>query len=319
MKWAEFAAIPILFTTLINREAGEIGMRAVFISLISGLISLHVFGQELPAEHHFIWAINDAPPFHIMRGKYEGQGFCDVLTEQLKHSLKGKHEVIYLPPGRIAKLRKQGAPLCFPCMIKQADTQDTTYSRATLYYQAHQLFTSPDLASELQAKHGQPILLASLLQDSEYSFVRPLGRQYGEHLQPLMDKYADKDKKHIQLAGEAPTLTMLRLITARKLDYSLDYPVIGRYFELTTELPLAYLPIAENQQTAIIGAVGCSNSPWGEQTISLINQALPSVLRSAAYLRNLEFWFADGSTAFWQHYRSQVLNQSPQQQIRISR
>ncbi|GGO64607.1 hypothetical protein [Bowmanella pacifica] len=293
-------------------------MRCAFFSLSAGLISSYLLGQDMTTEPHFIWAVNDAPPFHILQGKYQGQGFCDVLTQQLQDSLSGHHEVMYLPPARIAKLREQGAPLCFPCMIKRADTLDTTYSHATLYYEPHQLFTSPDAAAQLQAKHGRPISLTTLLQDPEFSFVRPLGRQYGEHLQPLLNNYADKDKRHIQLAGEAPTMTMLRLVTAKKLDYSLDYPVIGRYFELTTRLPLAYLPIAENRHSAIIGAVGCSNSEWGEKAIGRINEALPSVLRSAAYLHNLEFWFADASPEFWHQYQRRVLSQSPEQQIKIS-
>ncbi|GAA0339714.1 hypothetical protein GCM10009092_00230 [Bowmanella denitrificans] len=285
-------------------------MRTVLIVLTSLLFCLSSVCQETPAPHRFTWAINDAPPFHIHSGKYQGQGFCDVLVNQMQKYIPGQHELLNLPPARIAKLREQGAPLCFPCMIKRQDTSSTRYSDATLYYQPHKIITNPSIAASMQTEFGLPVPLTQLLQDQRFSFGRPLGRQYGAQLQPVIDQYADQSKVHTQLSGPQPTMTALRLVANGKLDYSLDYRVIGRHFELTEHGELTYLDIQENQNNPIIGAVGCSNSEWGKESIARINQALPLVLRSEAYLRNLDFWFAADNQDFWHRYRHQVLGES---------
>lgn len=264
-------------------------------------------GSEDPAQQ-INWAINDAPPFHIIDGPYKRKGFCDALMQGLIGEMSEvRHEVLVIPAARIAQLRKDQAPVCFPCMIKRNDTDTTLYTDATLYYRPHVLIANPQSAKIIETRYGNPVRFAELLQDQSLAFGRPLGRRYGEHLQPLIDQYADRHESHRQLSGKAPTLAVQRMVGLGRLDYTLDYQVVGRYSELSQQTQLAYLQIAENRQSHIIGAVGCSRTDWGEQAVQQINQALPDVLTSTDYLTNLQLWFGEGEEHFWPQYRQKVL------------
>lgn len=260
-----------------------------------------------PQPHKVTWAVNDGPPFHILDGDYQGQGFCDVLVQEMIRSMPdADHEVLTIPPARIARLREKQAPVCFPCMIKRPDTPITRYSRATLYYQPHQLIVNSSSAEVVRQRYGEPVDFAALLQDDSLQFGRPLGRAYGEVLQPLLDRYSKQQPNHRVLSGKS-TLA-LNMVALGRLDYTLDYPVIGRYFELTEKNSLRYLPIEQNQHHPITGAIGCSNTEWGEQTVDRIDSALTKVLKSENYISSLGFWFAAENPRFWQHYKKHVLD-----------
>ncbi|WP_088329362.1 ABC transporter substrate-binding protein [Lacimicrobium sp. SS2-24] len=252
------------------------------------------------------WAVNDGPPFHILDGELKGQGFCDVLVNEMIRAMPDvDHDVLTIPPARIARLREEQAPVCFPCMIKREHTATTRYSRATLYYKPHQLIASPESAKIIRQRYGEPADFAALLQDKTLQFGRPLGRAYGDALQPLLDQYSQEQNNHRVMSGKS-TLA-LNMVALGRLDYTLDYPVIGRYFELTEDSSLVYLPIQQNSQSPIIGAIGCSNTPWGQGTVNDIDKVLPQVLQSQDYLNSLGFWFATQNSDFWQQYEENVL------------
>lgn len=281
------------------------GLLMLVVTLQMSLLA-HAEPFVSPDPHKVTWAVNDGPPFHILDGDYQGQGFCDVLVEEMIRAMPDSdHEVLTIPPARIARLREKQAPVCFPCMIKRANTAITRYSRATLYYQPHQLIANASSADVIRKQYGEPVNFAALLQDDSLQFGRPLGRAYGEVLQPLLDRHSRSQPNHSVLSGKS-TLA-LNMVALGRLDYTLDYPVIGRYFELTEQSHLRYLPIKQNQHSPITGAIGCSNTEWGEETIARIDTALAKVLQSENYLSSLGFWFAEDDPGFWQRYKEHVL------------
>ncbi|GGD71130.1 hypothetical protein GCM10011357_27790 [Lacimicrobium alkaliphilum] len=281
------------------------GLLALVLISLSGL-TLQAEPFISPEPHKVTWAVNDGPPFHILDGDYQSQGFCDVLVKEMIQAMPdSEHEVLTIPPARIARLREKRAPLCFPCMIQRPDTPITRYSAATLYYQPHQLIASASSAGLIGQRYGQPVDFAALLQDPSLQFGRPLGRAYGDELQPLLDQFSESQPNHRVLSGKS-TLA-LNMVALGRLDYTLDYPVIGRYFELTEKENLYYLPIAQNQNSPIIGAIGCSNTEWGKRTIEKIDTALVEVLRSEPYLSSIGFWFTKNNPDFWQNYKEHVL------------
>lgn len=50
------------------------------------------------------------------------------------------------------------------------------------------------------------------------------------------------------------------------------------------------MPLAELTQP-FAGAVGCSNSRWGQQQVELINTILPKVKADPEFRKSLELWF----------------------------
>ncbi|AWL13104.1 hypothetical protein HMF8227_02652 [Saliniradius amylolyticus] len=254
------------------------------------------FGGLAWGQESLTWAVNDAPPFHIYEGPYAGKGFCDLLIQDLRQRMpEYQHEVRRVPQARITKLRQQGAPVCFPCMIKKPDTDTTLYSDATNSYKPHQIITNPENYQKLADKYGEPISLEALLQDAVFTFGYPLGRKYGERLQPLIEQHSLPREDHLALTAGEVTRSVLRLVQVGRLDYNIDYRAVGRYFELLEQQPLRYLPIAENQDREIIGAVGCSNTGWGRRVIKDINRVLPELESDSAYRQSLRFWFGSAS------------------------
>lgn len=64
------------------------------------------------------WAVNPAPPFHILESPMQGQGICDVLIERISHYLPDvEHAVELMPQKRVGLSFEADKNLCFPCMI----------------------------------------------------------------------------------------------------------------------------------------------------------------------------------------------------------
>ena len=96
-----------------------------FLCVIVGFIcfSKMVSANE-PLANTLQWGINDAPPFHIIDGPYQGLGLCDGLMDAVHRALPHKQRSVWLmPQPRINSLLEQQSELCFPCMIYH-DQQD---------------------------------------------------------------------------------------------------------------------------------------------------------------------------------------------------
>lgn len=237
------------------------------------------------------WAISAAPPFHIVGGPLDQQGLCDQLVASIQTQLAElSHQKLQMPQPRIHQALNNKEDLCFPCMIHRAEpTKTAVYSQPTHWYRPQGVITRQALASHLTQQFGSPIRLEQLLASKTYKLGLAAGRKYGV-IEPLLEPY--RKSEWIRSGDDSP-VALLKMIQSGRIDFTLDYDIVLTYINKTAQEQargLVFVPVIELSQP-IAGAVGCSNSSWGQQQIKRINSVLPKVQADPAFRRSLELWF----------------------------
>jgi uncharacterized protein (TIGR02285 family) len=261
--------------------------------LLSLALLLPLFGSasERTGDHEITWAANISPPFHIVTGPFAQQGVCDAFVNALIDAMpESEHKIEYLPQMRIGMLWEQEKNLCYPCMIHRQEEQSLIeYSDPTYAYPSHGIITRPELVAELTSKYGNPVDLKAMLSDQSYRFGQPVGRLYGK-LQPILDEHLIGTSKHTDLSGETANTSMMSMILGSRLDFTIDYPMLKRFYEETEGRALAFIPIAQLAGEEIIGAVACTRNSWGADTIERINQIIPAVQNNPKFQQAQQTW-----------------------------
>lgn len=240
------------------------------------------------------WVINTAPPFHILDGPLAGQGICDALMNVIDaHLPELSSERLVLPQSRIRKQFERKEDQCFPCMIYRPIPGDTIQSEPTHFYYPHGIITTAEKATVIQERHGNPVRLAGLMTDRDFRFGHPDGRHYPA-VQAILDKAAQRGIPRIAHTGENAPQAILTMIKMGRIDYTLEYQILHN-FELAQNAStnLVFLPVAETQGQHVLGAIGCTNTEWGQAAVQKINQVLPLVRQHPEFLQVLELWFND--------------------------
>ena len=115
--------------------------------------------SEEPADNDRLnWAINDAPPFHVLHGEYQRQGVCDVLIKVVhRYMSETRPRYLVMPQPRIAQALDNREPVCFPCMIFKPEGETRAiYSMPTHLYYPHHIITDENTAKTLRALYGEP-------------------------------------------------------------------------------------------------------------------------------------------------------------------
>lgn len=241
------------------------------------------------------WAINDAPPFHIISGPFQGQGICDALITAVHRALPNvEASVLVMPQPRITQALNDKIDMCFPCMIYRGNhANNAHFSLPTHIYEPYRILTRPAVAEELELRYGSPLAFELLLATPDYRFGYPAGRRYAE-LQPLLDKYPP----FLARAGVGGAVAILQMIQAERLDYTIDYPIIASYFNQTGQGKISTLPIREQRQDHIPGTIGCTRDDWGQQVIQQINKVMPQIRQDPVFLDALKRWAGTEADAY---------------------
>lgn len=238
------------------------------------------------------WAINPGPPFHIISGPLQGEGFCDGLVDSLEILLPNyQHKKVVVPQGRVLDLLSApDSQMCFPCMIKRQDPpKGVRYTESTHQFPRHVLITR---ASLLQPT--DPLELSELLATNKYRYGYPQGRRYGV-LDPLLEAYKTEHPDLVLArSGPGEADSVLSLIEIGRIDFTVDYPMVLKYHKLVSQkgalVPLKMHQILENQQNPPRHAVGCADNTWGAKVVANINQQIPALQKSAKFIQVKQFW-----------------------------
>lgn len=238
------------------------------------------------------WAINDAPPFHVVDGEYKNSGICDVLIDTLKDTMtQTSHETILMPQNRIQMLSQQKQNLCFPCLIKREDSDVWVYSDETVIHAPLGIIGRPEVLDPFLNQDDR-VSLEELVNSAPLRMGKPLARRYPDVLQPFVDKVS-QTSHFAQVTGQNATVRVLEQIDMGRLDYTLEYPSILQYYNMTQGAStLVYYQTAEWSNTGVAGAIGCTSNAWGLRAVERINQALPKVLSNPIYKKQQTFWRA---------------------------
>lgn len=283
---------------------------SIYACIIGLLILLAVFSKHVHAveKETIYWAINDAQPFYITEGKRKGQGFGDRIQAMIiSRMVNYNHVILNRPLKRVLQEMKNEAPRCFSTWIYKTRADIVVTSAPYLYYQPHGVV----LLKETQERLGSPETLSfdKLLRAKEYTFGKPLGRGYGEQLDPILENH--KGAKHITRGAGRSTEGIFKMLQAGRIDYTIEYPHTMHYYadKLGMKGALIFIPIEENRHAGLLGAVACTKTGWGKNVINDINQAISQIRELPAYKKILHDWFViqGKEEAYWETHQKEVL------------
>lgn len=237
------------------------------------------------------WIKNPSPPFHILDGHYKDYGICDVLVEKLNSKLSPLSiNVDVYPQSRVRKLIEGSENLCFPCMINRQDTERFVYSARTTVYPPLGIIMSKQRLTERYTDVPAALSLAEMLDNSDILFGFAEARRFPAVLQVLVDQHSNAANV-VPLAGVLGPVRVLTQIHLDRIQYTLDYPGVLRYFSIKeNNNELIYLPTTEYGGEPVYGAIGCTNNEWGKKAVNAINSVLNDVLHDPEYIENQTFW-----------------------------
>ncbi|WP_165924709.1 hypothetical protein [Lysobacter sp. N42] len=247
------------------------------------------------------------------------QGMCDELTHAFERALPNtEFSTVFMPQARIGIEFERNANLCFPCMIYNPGQHDRVYfTEPTHWYPPHGVITTHELAAELTEQFGNPIELSALLESEQYYLAYPHGRKFGD-LQPILESHSSQNSYRIVRTGDNAPTAILAMIRANRVHYTIDYPILVEYDKQTAESDMAFIPIAENQNSVVIGAIGCTKNAWGERAVQHLNRGLPAIrndeqfmARLAMYYNNIPDYFERYEQLIRQHQRETSPQTSP--------
>lgn len=290
--------------------------------LVSLLFFIYCSAHAVEApQRELIWAQNNAPPFFITEGPNRGQGFGDPMQRMLEEELPGfQHITRQMPLRRLNQFWKQGANYCFATMIHQPLKPDANYilSIPNVFYRPHGIIATRN-NSRVQgiktrhAEHFPAYSLSYFFQEPEIRFGLMSNRTFGPTIDPLLN--AHKDKLEIYDRSDADGLEgLFDMLKVGRVDYLIDYPFVFRYYDHQKSYRdhFQFIPLHENRDEGVWGAVGCSKNNWGEERIAAINTAITRLIDRQDYRELMIKWHAaEGEEErYWKQLQHRV-QQSP--------
>lgn len=274
--------------------------------LLQNLLSSNVYAQSRST---ILWATNDAPPFYITSGQQKHEGFGDLIQKLIiDHMPDYEHRYETLPLKRVLTLMENRQPVCFSTWIYKTRPDLVHTSIPYLYYYPHGVVVTKKTYEKL----GSPKILSldELLNRPDIVFGQPLGRGYGEQLDPIVKRYQDEKNIYVR-SGEDSTQGIFKMLQLGRIDYTIEYPYTMLYFsrELKMQDQLTFVPLKENRDIGLLGAIACTNTDWGLDVLKGINRAIIEIRNLREHKEILKRWVViEGQEDdYWQIYEKQVI------------
>lgn len=252
---------------------------------------LLLVGAPAAMSADLVWGVNHVPPFNILDGDHQHEGFCDALVQAfIKASPNLKHEMKVLPSSRLSVLMQNDENVCLPCMILKPKEQSIAqFSNPTNSFPPHGVITRKELAAELIREFGNPIDIEALVLSRKYSFGQPRDRRFGKLQNFLQQELVDTPQYSV-IGGSQSSHNLFLMLKNARIDYTIDYLMMKNYMESTTAHQFQFIPIEQNRHEVIVGAVGCSKNRWGDDAIKQINELIPVALEDPQFKAAYQRW-----------------------------
>lgn len=259
---------------------------------LSGFIVLLFWCVPVLAKPLMVWYTSHWPPYRISEGPYAGQGSFDLMFNQLIKALpQYQHRINQIHQARIAKVSATSRE--DHCTFGLRYTPE----RAERTYFSQPAGMLPNLAinslkHHTQLKTLQPqqgIAMTELVQKPELVGLIEADRAYPAVIASQINK------KGSNLASSSmSTMNPAQLLTAKRVDYVVDYPNRLRYFsvEAGQEVQLEFQPIAEIPAFSY-AYVSCSKTVTGKGWITDVDVALNDLKQKPDYKKAMYRWFSE--------------------------
>ena len=270
----------------------------LFVLMCCQFLSSHGFAANRESIN---WMIMDWPPAYIVDGPSKGQGVFDIglrlLTDELSEF---DHNIVVNPLARTKREAQKGVPLCYYGPIYSQSYAD---QNRFILSMPISVTPSPQIAILKKNLHlfgsSESVSFEKLLTGGKSQEVLKLGVvsswKYGKVLDELIEKHGEVGANLIQRPGRDAAVGLVKMLAAGRIHY-IPYFSAGFKWLLKSNGyspdEFMMIPIDEVKDNLSMGAVGCTNSPWGKEKIDHINQALLKVRRNETFYNTLQVWFA---------------------------
>lgn len=259
---------------------------------LSGCIVLMLWAFTASAQPVMQWYTSHWPPYRISEGPYAGQGSFDLLLAQLIKALpQYEHQIKQIHLARIVKVSATTSENHCTFGLRYTPERD----RRSYFSQPAGLL--PNLAVNSLSQHNklkafatqQAVQMNMLVKDPDL-----LGLIENDRAYPAVI-VAQINKAGSNLGGfSMSTMNPAQLLSAKRVDYVVDYPNRLRYFskEAGQEVELEFRPIAEIPSFSYT-YVSCSKTETGQRWIADIDAALNELKQNPEYKNAMYRWFSE--------------------------
>jgi uncharacterized protein (TIGR02285 family) len=232
------------------------------------------------------WKISNWPPVYILEGPYAAQGAGDALIRfYAKRMPEYRHKTSNMSITRFYHEAQQGSRVCnvagFPINGVLASLPNSVIV-------PHHIIIRRDKADLLTST--DQVSLKQLLSDQRLTAGLTRGR-YGKLLNPIID--SQKESAHITHIPEYNNI--IKMLFAGRIDYTIEYPPVIRYFEKLHDRDNEVLIIPIDEVVAakpfLTAFVVCPQNQWGEQVIARVNRIIREERNSYRYREILLRWY----------------------------
>ncbi|GAB7126567.1 hypothetical protein JCM19000A_10740 [Silvimonas sp. JCM 19000] len=235
-------------------------------------------------------AVFNFPPMYLLDGAdaAAGKGNGDILIKALAAQIPERQvQAVPMALRRVFSELKAGQPVCFTTAVEAPERFSYTYATPSFVTPSVEVVTLRSKAAALTGPDGK-VDLATLAANPAHLGSYTADRAFGLPIDNIIRAPANVALK---LNASADPVAQLRMLSAGRVDYVLEYPTMLGYLVQRRQLPdtMVALPIRQQSTWVTVWAL-CPRTPWGKRAISDIDTGLQRVARSGAYQDILQRW-----------------------------
>lgn len=214
-----------------------------------------------------------------------------------------EHRYVVSAPNRVTREMASGVPRCSTLTVRHPERDRVGYFIAFLPTLPMQLIIRAEQRTTLSLQGGT-ISLQSVLRSSHLKGAISTTRGYPPDLQQLIE--GGLNAGHITaINSNSSGSNLLSMVSHRRLDYTLEFPIVVKRFSETTPLPseLLGIPITENTHLSPAG-IYCTRSPWGKAMALRLDKVIRQIAANADQLLPLYRATTDAST--FEYFEPQI-------------
>jgi uncharacterized protein (TIGR02285 family) len=236
------------------------------------------------------WLAMEFPPFFIQEGDQADRGIADELTRILQENMpEWRHREEVANTAQIVVRLRAGEHVCSAAYIR------TPQRERFMEFSIPDLVLPPNGITIRRADigrfgGGEPVSLATLLDDPSLRLGVAQGRSYGKEIDAIIERH--KQDRHVySRLGEDIYATLFDMLVRRGVDYIVGYPYEASFHARRRgkEGEIVSLPVRENPEM-ILAHVVCPKTDWGRQAITDIDEVLRRVRLTPEYRALVERW-----------------------------
>jgi uncharacterized protein (TIGR02285 family) len=259
----------------------------LFISLVlfSGIIRAE---PQTPAKQKMDWVMLHYPPYAVAPGRdNKSDGVSNKIIRHLQEQLPGfDHQTSYANISTLLKMLREKRNVCSSWVLDTPERRELGYLTGFFSLPPYGIVVrTQDLHRLLE--DGKSISLKKILERSKFRLGLEKDRSYGEVIDKLI-KESDPSKI-IYLNPSSGSDVLVKMLTAGRIDFILEYPQVISYYNnfLKLDPPLVVSEIEESKQAYTVNII-CTKNEWGRHLSRQIDTLLQEYVKDPEFRQTVE-------------------------------